>query len=124
MRIPREEVLGRLQSIRGVGPYTAGIIESHAFRRSDAVGLDSWNRKILAKALLAKADTPAAVLLAKLKRLFPSYEGTALMYIVENEFVDHPVVSLVGNESADPRARRQRTGGMRKHPLQLLESVR
>lgn len=95
LKLSRDHFFEELQSIRGVGPYTAGIIESHAFRRTDSVGLDSWNRKIVAKALLGKVDAPAARVLAKLTKQFPNYEGTALMYLVEDEFVDTPVVPLI-----------------------------
>jgi 3-methyladenine DNA glycosylase/8-oxoguanine DNA glycosylase len=119
LKLSRERVFDELQSIRGVGPYTAGIIESHAFRRTDSVGLDSWNRKIAAKALLGKADAPVQGVRAKLKKQFPAYEGTALMYLVENEFIDAPVVPLIDVEArpGEPKAtRRSRRHGEQARP--------
>jgi 3-methyladenine DNA glycosylase/8-oxoguanine DNA glycosylase len=94
LALPYDQAMKKLQSIKGVGPYTSGIICSHALRRTDAVGLDSWNRKIAAKALLGVEDASSTEVLSRLHELFPGYEGTALMYFVENEFIDQPVVPL------------------------------
>lgn len=42
------------QTIKGVGPYTATVIASHAVWDHSAIGLDVWNRKILARKFLTK----------------------------------------------------------------------
>jgi 3-methyladenine DNA glycosylase/8-oxoguanine DNA glycosylase len=102
MELNRESIMAELQSIKGVGPYTAGVIASHALRDTEAVGLDTWNRKIVAKALLGLDDADPDVVLAKLKKLFPGYPGTALMYLVENEYINSPVVSLIYDKSGEP----------------------
>lgn len=99
MQLDRESIMAELQSIKGVGPYTAGVIASHALRDTEAVGLDTWNRKIVAKALLELDDAEPDLVLAKLKELFPGYPGTALMYLVENEYINSPVVPLISEKT-------------------------
>jgi hypothetical protein len=42
----KAELMTEFQTIKGVGPYTAAIIASHAVRDPSALGLDVWNRKL------------------------------------------------------------------------------
>ncbi len=44
------------QTIKGVGPYTATIIASHAVGESSALGLDVWSRELLVKRFLGVDD--------------------------------------------------------------------
>ena len=56
------------QTIKGVGPHTAAVIASHAVWDHSAIGLDVWNRKILARKLLNQDDADAGVVRAELAR--------------------------------------------------------
>src|SRR5262249_47216276 len=71
----RAALMRAFQAIKGVGPYTAAIIASHAVRDPSALGLDVWNRKLLAKRILGLDDAEAGVVQAEMTRLFPGYEG-------------------------------------------------
>ncbi|MBM6403528.1 hypothetical protein JQN72_04630 [Phycicoccus sp. CSK15P-2] len=52
----KESLMEKFQTIKGVGPYTAAVIASHAVRDHSAIGFDVWNRKILARELLGLND--------------------------------------------------------------------
>lgn len=93
-----ESLMKEFQTIKGVGPYTAAIITSHAVRDHSAIGLDVWNRKILARKLLRQDDADAEVIRAELSRRFPGFEGLAGMYLVEEEYLMKPVSPLVSAE--------------------------
>lgn len=58
----KAELMAAFQTIKGVGPYTAAIIASHAVRDPSALGLDVWNRKLLAKRFLRLDDAEADML--------------------------------------------------------------
>lgn len=93
--VDKQVLISQFQSIKGVGPYTAAIIASHAVRDHSALGLDVWNRKILAEHILGVADAEPGVVASKMQRLFPGYEGLAGLYFIENEYRLRPVVPLV-----------------------------
>jgi 3-methyladenine DNA glycosylase/8-oxoguanine DNA glycosylase len=88
-------LMAEFQTIKGVGPYTAAIIASHAVRDPSALGLDVWNRKLLAKRFLDVDDAEAAVVMAEMTRLFPGYEGLAGLYVIEDAYRERAVVELV-----------------------------
>ncbi|MBL1101922.1 endonuclease III domain-containing protein [Streptomyces coffeae] len=85
----------RFQEIKGVGPYTAAVIASHASRDHSALGLDVWNCKILARRLLNIDDAPAEDVQARITELFPGYQGLAALYLIEHEYLTAPVVPLL-----------------------------
>lgn len=91
----KQSLMTKFQTIKGVGPYTAAVIASHAVRDHSAIGLDVWNRKILARKLLNQDDADAEVVRAKLAQLFPGWEGLVGLYLVEEEYVANPVSALV-----------------------------
>lgn len=91
----KSELMREFQTIKGVGPYTASIIASHAVRDPSALGLDVWNRKLLAKRLLGVDDTEADAVMAEMTRLFPGYEGLAGLYVIEDAYREQAVVELV-----------------------------
>ena len=91
----KELMMQEFQTIKGVGPYTAGVIASHAVRDHSAIGIDVWNRKILARKLLGLEDAQADVVRAEMAQLFPGWEGLAGLYLVEEEYVHEPVSPLV-----------------------------
>lgn len=93
----KAELMREFQTIKGVGPYTAAIIASHAVRDPAALGLDVWNRKLLAKRFLGVDDAEAAVVMAEMTRLFPGYEGLAGLYVIENVYREQAVVELVAD---------------------------
>jgi 3-methyladenine DNA glycosylase/8-oxoguanine DNA glycosylase len=39
-------LMSTIENIKGVGPYTSGIIASHALRAPNALALDVWNTKL------------------------------------------------------------------------------
>lgn len=91
----KAELMTEFQTIKGVGPYTAAIIASHAVRDPSALGLDVWNRKLLAKRFLDVDDAEADVVMAEMTRLFPGYEGLAGLYVIEDSYREQAVVQLV-----------------------------
>ncbi|MBF9071863.1 DNA glycosylase family protein [Streptacidiphilus fuscans] len=91
----RDELMDRFQEIKGVGPYTAAVIASHASRDPAALGLDVWNRKILARKLLDKDDAEATEVHDTIGQLFPGNQGLAALYLIEHEYLRAPVVPLL-----------------------------
>jgi 3-methyladenine DNA glycosylase/8-oxoguanine DNA glycosylase len=91
----KADLMNEFQTIKGVGPYTAAIIASHAVRDPSALGLDVWNRKLLAKRFLNVDDAEAAVVMAEMTKLFPGYEGLAGLYVIEEAYRERAVVGLV-----------------------------
>ncbi|OEV09321.1 hypothetical protein [Streptomyces nanshensis] len=83
------------QQIKGVGPYTAAIMASHASRDTASFGLDVWNRKILARRLLSADDAAPEAVNHRLNELFPGHAGTAGLYLVEYEYLNAPVAPLL-----------------------------
>ncbi len=84
-----------VQEIKGVGPYTAAVIASHASRDPAAFGIDVWNRKILARRLLDADDAAPETVMTRLNELFPRLRRTAGLYLVEHEHLTNPVASLL-----------------------------
>lgn len=91
----RADLMAELQAIKGVGPYTAAIIAGHVVRDHAALGLDVWNRKLLAKRFLGLHDADPAVVMAEMSRLFPGYEGLAGLYVIEDAYREQAVVELI-----------------------------
>jgi 3-methyladenine DNA glycosylase/8-oxoguanine DNA glycosylase len=87
--------------IKGVGPYTAAIVGSHASRDPSALGLDVWNRKILAQRLLSVEDADPDRVRKVCTSLFPGHEGLAALYIIEHAYLERPVGQLL-NRNAIP----------------------
>ncbi|MGP3950918.1 hypothetical protein [Streptomyces sp. 7N604] len=83
------------QQIKGVGPYTAAIMASHASRNPATFGLDVWNRKILARRLLDVDDASPEAVMGCLNELFPGHAGTAGLYFVEHKYLRAPVTPLL-----------------------------
>ncbi|MGA5266249.1 DNA-3-methyladenine glycosylase family protein [Streptomyces lydicamycinicus] len=83
------------QQIKGVGPYTAAVMASHASRDPAVFGVDVWNRKILARRLLDTEDAAPEAIHEHLTRLFPGHAGTAALYLVEHEYLRTPVAPLL-----------------------------
>lgn len=92
---PREHVLEALQSIKGVGPYTAGVVASHALRDPAAVGLDVWNTKLAGRAFLGREDANSTEVRAALEKTVPGNAGLALLYLVEHQYLANPLVPLL-----------------------------
>lgn len=83
-----------IQKIKGVGPYTANIVASHALRDPSALPLDVWNRKILAKALFDSNSADPARIRQQLESIFPGCAGLAALYLIEYEYFDSPLAPL------------------------------
>ncbi|MCX4098039.1 DNA-3-methyladenine glycosylase family protein [Nocardia sp. alder85J] len=93
----KAELMTEFQTIKGVGPYTAAIIAGSAVRDPSALGLDVWNRKILAQRFLDVDDAEVPVVQAKMTELFPGHEGLAGLYVIEETYRQQAVVKLVGD---------------------------
>lgn len=91
----KAELMRQFQEIKGVGPYTAAIIAGHAVRDPSALGLDVWNRKLLAQRLFGLDDTEARAVMTEMTRLFPRYEGLAALYFIEETYRKRALVELV-----------------------------
>lgn len=91
----KEPLVEKFQTIKGVGPYTAAVIASHAVRDHSAIALDVWNRKILARKLLGLDDADIDTVRAEVSRLFPAWEGLAGLYLVEEDYVENPAAPLI-----------------------------
>ncbi|MFE4332933.1 DNA-3-methyladenine glycosylase family protein [Streptomyces sp. NPDC056831] len=90
-----DDLVQTFQQIKGVGPYTAAIMASHAARNTDTFGLDVWNRKILARRLLDVDDAKPEAVTRRLNELFPGHAGTAGLYFVEHEYAAAPIAPLL-----------------------------
>jgi 3-methyladenine DNA glycosylase/8-oxoguanine DNA glycosylase len=91
----KSDLMAEFQTIKGVGPYTAAIMASHAVRDPSALGLDVWNRKLLAQRFLAMDDAEPGLVAAEMTQLFPGYEGVAGLYVIEEAYRKQAVVALV-----------------------------
>lgn len=91
----KADLMTEFQRIKGVGPYTAAIIAGSAVRDPSALGLDVWNRRILAERFLGLDDADMPTVQAKMTELFPGYEGLAALYVIEDIYRDQAVVSIV-----------------------------
>jgi 3-methyladenine DNA glycosylase/8-oxoguanine DNA glycosylase len=86
-----DELLTLLCQIKGVGPYTAGIVAASVFHDQSAYGLDVWNKKIIKEALSLAMDMPDSELKKYLTAHFAPCEGLVVEILVENHFLRNPV---------------------------------
>lgn len=125
----REDLLGlppetadatilELLKIKGVGPYTAGIIASSVFRNPGEYGLDVWNRRILSRRLIGSDDLPPESLRDLIRKEFAPYEGLAVEMLVESEYLRQPVCPIY---ATDVEARRASYTWPRPQHLQSVE---
>jgi len=91
-------LLDELCRIRGVGPYTAGVCAAAVFKDSRAYGLDVWNRRILARELGTKDDITPADLRQMIEDRLAPFEGLAVEYLVECEYLAKPVCHVYATE--------------------------
>ncbi|MDD2245119.1 MAG: hypothetical protein PHT79_11165 [Syntrophomonadaceae bacterium] len=91
----KETLLKELQTIKGVGPYTANVIAAHSLRDFKAIPFDSWNRKIIGGRLFGKSDLEASVLQNMMENMFGDYAGLIALYLIEYEYINNPVVPLI-----------------------------
>jgi 3-methyladenine DNA glycosylase/8-oxoguanine DNA glycosylase len=95
----KKTLLSNLQTIKGVGPYTATVITSSALRDTSAIPLDSWNRKILSKVIYQQDSIDKQNLYDMLIKDFENYAGLVSLYVIENEYKDDPVVPLLDEDN-------------------------
>lgn len=91
----KADLMTEFQQIKGVGPYTAAIIAGSAVRDPSALGLDVWNRRILAERFLNLNDADMPTVQAKMTELFPGNEGLAALYVIEDIYRDQAVVNII-----------------------------
>jgi len=86
--------MAEFETIKGVGPYTSAVIVGSAVRDPSALGLNVWNRRILAERFLGLDNADAPTVQAKMTKLFPGNEGLAALYVIEDIYKDQAVVSM------------------------------
>jgi endonuclease III len=94
-KLDKQALLEKLQTIKGVGPYTSNVVASHALRDKKIIPLDSWNRKILSETIYNTAMLDKEELRQLLIDDFGDYAGLIALYVIENEYIDNPVVKLI-----------------------------
>lgn len=94
-KLSKKELLATLETIKGVGTYTSSIVASSALRDTEAIPFDAWNRKILASRLYGTDSADTEALRARIVSDFGKYAGLIAMYVIENEYIDKPVVPLI-----------------------------
>lgn len=113
-----DEIIIELLKIKGVGPYTAGIIASSVFRNPREYGLDVWNRKILSRRLTGTDDLLPDYLRNLIESEFAPYEGLAVEMLVEAEYLNQPVCPIY---ATDVEARHASYTWPRPQHLQSVE---
>ena len=93
-----EDLLPMLCSIKGVGPYTAGIVAASVFRDPRAYGLDVWNRQIIMRAMGWEKAMSDDELRVRLSARFAPYEGLVVEMLVESDAMNRPVTSVYPTE--------------------------
>jgi 3-methyladenine DNA glycosylase/8-oxoguanine DNA glycosylase len=94
-KLSKDNLLTLLETIKGVGTYTSNIVASSALRDTKAIPFDAWNRKILASRLYAADPDDTDVLKIRINNDFGEYAGLIAMYVIENEYINNPVVPLL-----------------------------
>ncbi len=102
----RAGLMELLCRIKGVGPYTAGIVASSVFRDPRAYGLDVWKRKIITSSLELDGDMGDQELRAHLASRYAPYEGLVVDLLVERACMGEPVCPVYGTADAARTASR------------------
>lgn len=89
--VPDEEILARLTSLPGVGPYAAAHIMMMMGRYSQLV-LDSWTRPTYAR-LVGKSTVKDASIVRRFRRYGP-YAGLAFWLFLTRDWVADPQAAL------------------------------
>ncbi|MET9956035.1 hypothetical protein ABZ135_31445 [Streptomyces sp. NPDC006339] len=84
-----------LQQIKGVGPVTAAVFNSHASRDPSDYPVDVWSRRIYSQLLFGTDDQDEKTIRTRMSELFDGHAGTAALYLLEHQFVGAPVAPLL-----------------------------
>lgn len=98
MSLPKEELLKKLQEIKGVGTYTSNVLASHVLRSRENVGLDSWNTKIIGSYLFDNEELSIDELYCLLEKNYGKDMGVICTYIIEEEYESHPANPLLSSD--------------------------
>lgn len=90
MSLEKNELLEKLQQIKGVGTYTSNVLASHVLRSKSDVGLDCWNTKIFGKYLFDDENISIENLYIKLEKEYSEDRGIICTYIIEEEYESNP----------------------------------
>lgn len=113
-----DATIAELLKIKGVGPYTAGVIASSVFRNPRQYGLDVWNRKILSQLLTGSDELSNDSLRDLIREEFAPYEGLAVEMLVESVHLVRPVCPIY---ATDDDARQASIKWPRPEHLQSIE---
>lgn len=87
------QLRSELVEIRGIGPFTANVIASHALRRMDEPALDVWSTRIVG-ARYGMPEVNREAVQAQLRADYPAFEALALLYMIEDDYRKTPLVPL------------------------------
>lgn len=87
----REELV----EIRGIGPFTASVIASHALRQMSEPALDVWSTRVAARRFRMDEGAAREDVQSRLARDYPRFEALALLYMLEAECLSCPLVPLI-----------------------------
>ena len=93
-----DDLLATLCKVKGIGPYTAGVVAGSVFHNHRAYGLDVWNRKIIKQSLGLDPEMKDSDLQNYLSDCFSPCEGLVVEAIVENAYLKQPVCKLYSSE--------------------------
>lgn len=94
----REELLESLCQIKGIGPYTAGVVAGSFFRDQREYGLDVWNSKIVKTALGLDASLSFEEIRRHLSSHYAPCEGLVVEMLVEGNCFKNPVTEVYETE--------------------------
>ena len=96
--VSKEKLLTTICKVKGIGPYTAGVVAGSIFHDHRAYGLDVWNRKIIKHALGVNPEMNDKDLKKYLTEVFSPCEGLVVEAIVEMAYLYQPVCRLYSSE--------------------------
>jgi len=91
-RLPFKDVKADLIRLKGVGPYSAGVVLFAYFRDADSLSLDTWNWKLLSKFVFEHECVSYEKLKEVCKAKWSPYKGYVGLYITEYQFVKDPAL--------------------------------
>jgi 3-methyladenine DNA glycosylase/8-oxoguanine DNA glycosylase len=105
------DVLERLLDIRGIGPYSLGVIASAALRDPRAISLDVWNTQIVAMLFDLDGRTVNRDEVRNcLSAQYPEVEGLTLLYATESACIATPLDPLADSVSDARRKSHKQLG--------------
>lgn len=90
----RVQLIDDLCQIKGVGPYTAGVVAGSIFRDPREYGLDVWNSKIIKEMLCLDDSFSADQIRDHIRQRYAPCEGLVVEMLVESRYNLDPVTPI------------------------------